>query len=107
MEVDEEFGVYPAKVFVRPNGDIIDIVVSNIYAKDAVWFEAQGVSISLEDCGAFNAIYASHPKLWNDDDSEPDEIVYIVPHGEACEDSLSAVRQEICVALEKRFPEAA
>lgn len=82
-----------ATMYVRPSGRKCQFNVTNIYPEDENWFTLQGVDLGFEDCGVFNAIYWTHPKVTFED--ELDERTYIVKMNETCEDALHAIRNEI------------
>lgn len=89
---------YPFTLFVRPNGHQRQLEMTRIRQEDEEYLRSKQVQISMEDCGPFFTIWADDGTMMEDDPSTPDEITYIVPSGESCEDSM----HNICALVRKR-----
>lgn len=78
--------------YLRPNGQTREMDITNIQDEDAIWFESNNVTISMEEINdSTYAIYADIG-LYEDDEETPREIIHITGPGESCENALSKIR---------------
>lgn len=80
-----------ATLYKRPYGATETITINAIAQEDAEWFTSNGISLSLEDCGDFFAVFA---KVGENEDGDPIEITEVAEAGESCESTLSRLRAE-------------
>lgn len=86
---------YPFTLFIRPHGEREELTMTRILPEDEALFREHGVKISAEDCNGFFCFWADDGTMMEDDPNTPDEITYIVPAGETCEQSMTKIAQLI------------
>jgi hypothetical protein len=88
-------------IYHRPDGHAAEHFIRNVNDDDAQWFVANGVKVSLEDCGAFFAAYADCGLL-EDDKETPRDIVVIGSHGDRFNALLAKLRISAQKAMEPK-----
>lgn len=80
-------------LYKKPNGNTQIINITKISDVSAKWFEDNNIPVSMEDCGAFFAVYADCGFRVDDDEDEcPDEITCITSNG-SCEDLMTELKE--------------
>ncbi len=82
----------PITIYQRPNGKRIEAVMQKVTDEDAAWYKEHNIKVGMEQITETQiAIYAEYGET----DGEPDEITYVVPKGETCEEAMSKIRTKI------------
>lgn len=79
--------------YLRPDGRTREMNITNVRDDDALWFEQNDVTVSMEELNdSTYAIYADIG-LYEDDGETPKEIIYVTSSpSESCEEALSNLR---------------
>jgi hypothetical protein len=78
-------------VFQHPNGEQVELNMSNIYSEDEAYFADNNVRISFEDIGEMYAVYAFCDGM---EDEEDEEELLVLSQGRSCEETLKELRKE-------------
>ena len=85
---------YPFTLYSLPDGRTSEHVMDQIRDEDAAWLGEMGITISLEDLRTGQiVVYGEYGHLT--EEKEPIEVMYLVPDGERCIESM----QKLCERL--------
>lgn len=90
----------PFIMFTPPNAKQTALEMREITPEDKAWYKENNIKVSMEEIPTGEiVIYADYGAKTEDD--EPDEMLYIVPKGEKCKESMSKLRAKIEAVIGK------